>query len=329
MALKNNTSRIGIIGRSDLGGLGIETRAFVKHIPSKVMLVKVGNYRHFPEHFKNQTVINGFPTDSDIAEFIKDIDVLFCLETPYNENTFRICREKGVRSVLRINYEWLPRLNAEPDLYINPVDWYMDNCPKNTIHFPYPVDRKLHKFKLREKAKTFLHIVGHGGGYGRNGTKELLEAIPMIKSDVKFIIHSQIEIDMIDDPRIEWRIGNYDDESKMYDADVLLYPRKYAGQSLPMNEAMSHGLAIMMTDMLPQNKILPKELLIPIKSKTEIMIARKIEMGFVDPKDIAIKVDEIANTDITKYSKLSDEYAESISWHKNLANFCLTLTNMV
>lgn len=308
--------RFGLIGRADLGGLGIETKYFVKHIkPQKVMLVKIGIYRHFPENYPGAIVVNGQPTNDELKEFCKDIDVLFCLETPYNWNAFKIAKSMGVKTGMFIDYEWTPEKFIAPDVIINPSDYYMDRLPERAVHITFPVDREVHPFKLRTKAHTFLHIVGHGGSLGRNGTSEFLKAIPLVKSDVKFIIHSQIQMETIDDPRIEWRIGNYLNEGDMFkDADVLVSPRKFAALSLPLNEAMSHGLAIIMTNMLPQNQFLPKELLIPTYNKTNITIAREIEMGFIDPKSIAERIDFIANQDITEYSKYSNEWANKISW---------------
>lgn len=308
--------RIGIIGRADLGGLGIETKYFYKWMkPTKVMLVQIGVFKHFPENFPGATVVVNRPNDAELREFCKDIDVLFCFETPYNWNAFRIAKEMGVKTGMFIDYEWTPIDFIAPDVIINPSDYHMKDLPERAVHITFPVDREVHPFKLRKTAKTFLHIVGHGGSLGRNGTAEFLKAIPLVKSNVKFIIHSQIPVEKIDDPRIEWRVGNYINEGDMYkDADVLVSPRKFAALSLPLNEAMSHGLAIIMTDMHPQNKFLPKDLLIPTCDTTSIMITREIEMGFMTPEAIAEKIDQIANKDITKYSNYSNEWAESISW---------------
>lgn len=310
--------RIGVIGRSDLGGLGIETRYFTKWMkPTKIMIVKIGQYKHFPEVFPGCKVVEFAPTDAEIREFCKDIDVLFAFETPYNWNAFKIAREMGVKTGMFIDYEWQPDpFPVEPDVIINPSDYLMEKLPKKSVHITFPVDREVHPFRLRTKAMKFLHIVGHGGGYGRNGTKEFLEAIPLVKNqNIKFIIHSQINTDKINDPRVEYRIGNYLNEGEMFkDADVLVSPRRYAALSLPLNEAMSHGLAIIMSDMNPQNKFLPKELLIPVYQKTTIKICREIELGFISPQAIAQRIDELAEKDITKYSEYSNKWAESISW---------------
>lgn len=315
---KRNNKRIGFLGaRCDNVGLGIESKYFVKHInPEKIMVVVVGNHKAFPDRFPNATIINGIPKDRDIEEFVKDIDVLFCIETPYNWNAFQIARKHGVKTILRINYEWLPfPVPSMPDVMINPVDWYMHALPENTEYLKFPVDRDVIKYRKRTKAETFVHVVGHGGGYGRNGTEELLRAIPMIKSGVKFIIYSQVKLDTINDKRIEWRIGNFMNEGELFnDGDVFLFPRKYAGQALSVNEAMASGMAIMMTDMKPQNKFLPKELLIPIKEKVDIFINRNVEMAILDPKDIANTVEKWAHKDISKYSDLSNRFADEMSW---------------
>lgn len=308
--------KIGIIVRVDNGGLGTLSKYFVKHLkPHKIMSVLAG-LKSFPDRFPGSMIVNNPPTNEQCEEFLNDIDVLLAWETPYNWNIFNLAKKKGIKTVLFIDYEWLPmNIPVKPDLIVNPSNWYMENLPEGSVHIPCPVDREVHHFKLREKANTFLHIVGHGGSHGRNGTDEFLKAIPLVKSNVKFIIHSQVQVNQIDDPRIEWRIGNYTDESYMFrDADVLVYPRRFAGLSLPMNEAMSNGLAIMMSDMNPQNQFLNKDLLIPCENTGTIMIMRPIELGICKAEEIARKIDEIAFKDITRYSNYSNELADKISW---------------
>jgi hypothetical protein len=66
--------------------------------------------------------------------------------------------------------------------------------------------------------------------------------------------------------------------------------------------------------MKPQNKFLPKELLIPIKEKVDIFINRNVEMAILDPKDIAKTVEKWAHKDISKYSDLSNKIADEMSW---------------
>jgi hypothetical protein len=166
--------RLGFIARCDNGGLGTLSKYFVKHLnPEKIMVVKIGQYKQFPDRFPNATVINLKPTDRECEEFCKDIDVLLAWETPYNWNIFRIAKKRGIKTVLYIDYEWFEDpIPVMPDVIINPSNYNMDKLPSNATFICCPVDRQVHPFRLRKTAHTFLHIVGHGGGYGRNGTKE-------------------------------------------------------------------------------------------------------------------------------------------------------------
>jgi glycosyltransferase involved in cell wall biosynthesis len=310
--------RLGFIARVDNGGLGVLSKAIVKHLePTKIMSVLCG-LKSFPGRYPQAMVVKSSPTDKECEKFLDGLDVLLAFETPYNWNIFNIAKKRGVKTVLFIDYEWLPDpIPVMPDLILNPSNWNMEKLPLMAKFFPFPIDRDVHKFKERKVAKTFLHIVGHGGSHGRNGTEEFLKAIPLVKGDVKFIIHSQVPVSGIEDKRIEWRIGNYTEESYMFrDSDVLVSPRRFAGLSLPLNEAMSQGLAILMSDMDPQNKFLHPDLLLPVKRSGLIRIMRDIDYGVVSPEDIARKIDIIAGKDITKYSQHSNRYAESISWKK-------------
>jgi hypothetical protein len=308
--------RIGLIGRCDNGGLGIQTKYFLKHVKLEKLMCVLYGYPNYPEQFPQAVIVKQCPTNRQLDKFVKDIDVLLCIETPYNWHAFEIAKKRGIKTALFINYEFLKNpLPVEPDILLNHADWHMADLPRKCQVFNFPVDREVHKFRIRNKANVFLHIVGHGGFRGRNGTPEFLQAIPLVKNNVRFIIYSQIEVNKIDDRRIEWRCGECQEEAEMFqDADVLVSPRKFGGMSLPLNEAMSNGLAIIMTDMEPQNTFLPKDLLIPVKKREKATAFREIEVGVVEPQDIAKKIDAIAFQDISSYSKLSDAHAETISW---------------
>ena len=315
--------KVGLFGaRADNGGLGIQTYEFYKHIkPAKTLVIensKKTNYTSFLDRYSKEdtVVVYGRPTKQDVYNFLEELDIVFCCETPYNHALFDIARKAGVKSVLQLNYEWLHK-RFNPDLFLPPSRWYFDNIPSPKIHIPFPINRDTVPFKARSVASTFLHIGGHSApAEERNGTRCLLDAIPNVKSDVKFVIYSQDTIkDIPDDPRIDYRCGDFEDYAALYDeGDVLVYPRRYGGQSLQLNEAMSSGLAIMMTDMLPQNEFLPKSILIPTGQRDYFNISQRIEKCTIDPKVLAKKIDAIAFTDISKYSYESDRIAQKMSW---------------
>lgn len=266
--------------------------------------------KEFLEHFKVEKVImaNGvdlIPTIEKYDRFLKDIDLFFCIETPYLWEAFKIAKERGIKTVLRVNYEWLPNpVPIMPDLLIAPSLWHWEDIPETKVYLPFPVNREKLSFKLRKRAKRFFHL-GAQADYDRNGTEILREAIKQVKSD---------DVDIM--IREAGQYQNYWDIWNENEADVFILPRRYAGQSLSLNEAMSKGMAVIATDMAPQNEFLPRELLVPAKIERKIMIKREIEVANVNPEDLAKKIDEIANKDITNFSKISDHIAKNWSWEK-------------
>lgn len=319
--------RIGIIGRADRTGLGIETEEFVRHFPdAKVLIAQIpsneaqnGSYYDINlKSFPNASVCQLPLTSEQIRAFLADLDLLFTIETPYNPETFKIAREMGVKTILRVNYEWLEKFKDNPDLFLAPSLWHFNDYPEPSAYLPFPIATDRLPFKARKKAKIFVHIAGNmKAGYDRNGTEAFLKAIPLVKNQkIKFVIKSQVPIEGIDDKRVKVIVKDVENywENWQESGDVLVLPRRYAGQSLPLNEAMASGLAIMATDMKPQSDFLPKKLLIPVRDFVQIDIKKPIEACFVDPVEIAKKIDEIAETDIEIYSKVSHHIAQQWSW---------------
>ena len=297
--------KLGFIARNDNSGLGIESRAFIRHFKPKVLYVKVAE--------DGARIV---PTDDEITEFLKGLDVLFTIETPYNWNTYTIARDMGVKSVLRVNYEWLPEFSVSwPDFFLLPINYHLKDIPdpKKILFFPVEMD-----YKPRKTAKTFVHVAGMIGQADRNGTSALLKAIPLVKSDVRFIIYSQKPLE-IDDPRVEV-CGEVDDYRTMYlNGDVFILPRRYAGQSLTIHEAMAAGMPVMTTDMKPYDEI--AQFLIPVEMFGTIKLFRDVEYAIINPEEIAKSIDELYGKDISEESKQAREFAESISWENLKAEY--------
>jgi glycosyltransferase involved in cell wall biosynthesis len=313
--------KIGIIGRADNTGLGVETWEVCRHFPeTKALIVSLAHIKEHQdlyalhlERFENPIVINGVPDDYEIRAFLQGVDVLFCIETPYNRNTFEIAREMGVKTILRVNYEWLD--DYRPDLFLAPSLYHFNEIPGPKEYLPFPINRDVLPFKLRKKAKKFIHIAGNmKAAEDRNGTFALLEAIPHLKSDIEIVIKSQVPL-VCADPRVRVDVANHANYWEIWeDADVFICPRRYAGQSLPLNEAMSLGMAVIMTDMEPQNGFLPSYLLVKPLNIRPYRIKKDIEIADISLKGLIATIDGIAGKDISKYSKISNKIAESWSW---------------
>lgn len=191
--------RIGLIARMDNTGLGIQSKEFFDHIPCKVLAIDcsaLGNspvLKPYPRRYnsqvfrmeKGQTI-----PENVIQDFIKDIDLLFAMETPYNYRFFSACREQGVKTILQFNYEFLeyPSKLPMPDLLAAPSYWHYEDVPAPKQFLPVPVNT--HKFKPNRQERTFIHIAGRPAIHDRNGTSVLINALQCVKNNIKVIIRT-------------------------------------------------------------------------------------------------------------------------------------------
>ena len=122
-----------------------------------------------------------------------------------------------------------------------------------------------------------------------------------VRSPIKLIVRSQVPIKEYNDPRIEYRIGTFDN---IWDeGDVFVFPEKFNGLSLPLQEAFASGMMVMATDRYPMNTWLCTDCLLPVDKYTTERIAVEFQMAHLSPVDIAKTIDKFYNTDITKFSE--------------------------
>lgn len=173
----------------------------------------------------------------------------------------------------------------------------------------------VHKWKLRTRACTFVMNAGHGGLGGRNGLQELIDSIKYIDSPIKLLIRSQNPIPhRYEDPRVEYVVGDLPYEELFTVGDVFIYPDKFGGSCLPLQEAFASGMMVMTSNRYPNNVWLPQEPLIPIKGYKKEKISIEFDSAIVDPKDIARQIDLWYNKPIEKYSLAGKQWAEENSW---------------
>ena len=94
---------IAMLARYDNSGLGTLSWEFARHLkPKKILLIENGVYSTFPERFKDfdtQTV-NGMMIEEQKDWILKDIDVLFTIETFYDWGLVAEARKKGIKTIL-------------------------------------------------------------------------------------------------------------------------------------------------------------------------------------------------------------------------------------
>lgn len=285
-----------LIARADNTGLGTCSWELANHVHFDQILLVKRKFDWFPNRFYN--VVEKITADKVVA-----------IETAYDWNVF-----KGRKSILVPMYECTPHpFPVQPDLVIAPslldAKFY-----EGSTFIPFPVNREKLPFKERKQANVFVHNTGHGGLGSRNGTKDLLDAMQFVKSDIKLIINTQTPFTTTD-PRVEVRIHDSRDYWENWgEGDVFIFPEKFNGLSMPIQEAMSVGMPVMSTDRYPFNAYLPKEFLIQVSRYERKRISITFQSAVIDPKDIASKIDEWAGKDISKYSQQMNELAQGLSW---------------
>jgi len=324
--------RIGLITRADNTGLGMLSWEFytnLKNLITKVVIVDCQAFKIFTERF------NFFPGRDGFSEvktqgqldirfwdsFLKDLDVLLAIETPYNWIAFLLAKQKGVKTVLIPMFEGNDKpLDFYPDLIACPSMLDYESFrgePSRLELIPLPVNRERVKYKKRTKAMTFLHNMGHGGLHGRTGTQRLLEAIPLVKNqNIKFFINSQVDFNYSRDPRLKVNVGNIRNYWDLWnEGDVFILPAKFGMISMPVQEALAAGMPVLTADIFPFKGWLPDEWLIPYKMGQNVkLVRREIFYADFDPAVIAQKIDQWAEINMEKESEKANQLADAISW---------------
>lgn len=341
------TQRIGLIARGDNRGIGVITAEFARHLhPTKVLgvdMVSTPYENHWDRYPDCDLRIATFDRNADYAGdragslamddvrwLLEDVDVVYCVETPYNYELFNLARDRGVRTVLHYMYEFLryipdPAL-PHPDHFWAPSTWHLADARRQLLvpvrYVPVPVARDRLPYRPRETAGAFLHVAGHRAMRDRNGTSIVNTALGYVANDATFLLRGQSNLPSRIGKRSRMQvIAEHADVENYWDlyagADVLVLPRRYAGLSLPMQEALSLGMPVITLDVAPQNEFVPAEGLIQA-DPPQMMLAQvgEIECYHADPLRLALKIDEFVNEPgiMQKASAKADDYASSISW---------------
>ena len=289
------------------------------------------------------------------------IDVLLVFETPFDWSIIPYCKGIGVKTVITPMYECTPKdqLNhpythpQQPDLILNPSDLDQQYFPQGIrCHIPVESD-VINGYRERTTLTTFVHNAGHGGLKGRNGTAEVLRAWNYVRSPARLIIRSQKALPGVPssrtevfcpggprgtaaDPRhgqtIEYKIGSVSRHELYAEGDCLLFPEKFNGLSLPLQEAYASGMLVMATNRFPNSNWLPDEPLIPVKEYVQEQVSGRcysFKSAVIDPEVLASHIDRWYGRDITAYSKAGLEFARNHSWDTLRPWYLKILTDLV
>lgn len=338
--------KLGLIGRIDHRGIGYQTEHYWHGLGKPRVLavtmddgwpVDEGRFGYddvlFVESNLSARLTDRVLDESICRQFLKGLDVVLCVETPYDWQFCDWAREMGVKVVVVGNPEMYAhdrpvplRGNAvydftHPDKWVWPTPWLLDQLPGDTI-LPVPCwdmpDIAAHP---DTNELRILHVAGKMAAGGRNGTFEFIDSLRSIQELVHVTIVTQerrlpnpwkrrgnVEVEVI--------TGGVDDRWDMYaNKHLLVLPRKYGGLCLPALEAMSCGLAVLMSDQSP-NEIWPGPRVKSRMGRRVITPAGKVETREVHPLDLANAIDAVArNRDgLRDEMAVAREFAEANNW---------------
>jgi glycosyltransferase involved in cell wall biosynthesis len=321
--------RVGLIARADRTGLAAQTWSFWKNMrPDATLVVDLSHCsRQQPEMQRYDGDPNVmmwsaaiYPSlelqpDPVLEAFLDRVDVVFTCETPYSMWLFQRAREKGVRTVLQPNYEFLEYAAArglpEPDVFALPSPWHETEIRRvlpgrSIVHLPVPVDRELLPHRRRTELSTLLHTAGTPAMEDRNGTLLLMEAMQHVTAPVRLTVRTQKHL-----PRAASRNVIVDTRPTVnywdlyQDEDLYVMPRKFGGLCLPMQEALACGMPVLTTAVPPQNEWFPPDLLVEARPVKEVMTRAPITIFQADPRDIAKQIDWL-HSNPERFAELSD-----------------------
>ena len=312
--------KLGIIARSDKTGLGNQTYELTKMLnPDKVLLINSTHFnqnQQFPELYEGYNVIEtsrGFATDKEAAAFLEGLDAVLSCETFYSTTLIDLAKKMGIKTLLQYNFEFLDNLKHPdwplPDVLISPSFWNFDlvydkfSSKCKVVHLPPPVSEerfaKARSINQNGNLNKILHVAGKIADADRNGTNTVMEMLKYSTADYELVIKVQnperLE-DISKDPRLEIDTSNPDSNMDLYSGfDAMVLPRRYAGLCLPMNEALMSGLPVFMTDVSPNNFILPKDWLIESKQIGKIKTRSILPVYEANPRKLAEAIDNFIN----------------------------------
>ena len=313
--------RLGIIARSDNTGLGNQTRELVNMLnPDKILLINSRFFNQNKQHpewyegYNYQTTIKGFPTTNEIVEFLKDIDVVISCELFYNPKFVDLAKSREIKTILQYNYEFLDYLanpnQTLPDFLVAPSLWNFEDVvdrfgdKTSVVHLPPPTDinlfsgaREINKSKTH---KRLLHIAGKAAVKDRNGTNTVIEMLNYSSGDYELVVKTQSKLNIkCNDQRLTIDASSPDSHQSLYEGfDAMILPRRYAGLCLPMNEALISALPVFMTNISPNNKVLPNDWLFNSTKIDQLQTRTMLDVYDGDARMLGKLVDDYYGLDI-------------------------------
>ncbi len=319
------SNKLGICVFANNSGLGNQTRRLTYMLkPDRILAIDSSSFsknkeQHF-DWYDNFTgyKVQGFPTNHEYRDFMKGLTHIIVCENPLNYQMLSMAKQAGIKVYIMSNYEFCDHLDKQielPHKFLMPSYWMVQEMKDKfsddrIVYLPPPIDPNEFKeareenFRRKPEAPNFLHIVGTLAVNDRNGTLDLIDSLARTANNFTLTIKSQHELPenyIVNDSRVRYQIGNEKETQNLYKGyEALILPRRYGGLSLTTNEALMSGLPVLMTDISPNNELLPQDWLFKAYKKGSFFTRTTIDIHGTEPKDLAYKIDWLVKQDFDK-----------------------------
>lgn len=319
--------RLGVVARADNGGLGNLLWELCRHLePARVLIMDLGIHGRSDCHldrFKglDYRVSHGWaPTRDERAWLIDGCDVLYSAETWYADELYHEAKARGRRTVLHVMPElYLPSRVAD-ELWV-PTPWRREHLPPTRL-VPVPVALDRFEYRRRSPAQHFVHVWAPAM-LDRNGTEPTLAALEAVTEPITLsLLGAQRPVALEGAAPVTMKSpepGVYpDDYFDIWpeDADVLVLPRRYAGLSMPVQEAAARGMPAIMTGIEPQTSW-PGVIQVGARgAEKHSMAGGRVPVFDPDPRSISQAINRLASDpDLAgSYSDMAYAWAQGLSW---------------
>lgn len=311
----SSSLHVGVIARTEIArGLAIQTRNFVEHMPVERTLIVQMPYVDCdldetwcpnPTHVRYDARSHTLP-EHVVREWLRGLDVVFTVETPYDWQLPKWAAEMGTPIVVQGNPEFVRHGQAGYEHLGDPVWWWptswrLDRLPAGRV-MPVPMpERPTAAATWSDGPLRVLHVVGKRAHADRNGTELLMRALTQVRSRIEvtarsidgwlpdMVMNQQVALTKITEPT--------EDRWSMYeDHHVLVLPRRYGGLCLPALEAAACGLAVVMPDCSPNSEL--ASILMPLEqdtpAKTLNLACGPVREAVVHHRQLAYTIDQMA-----------------------------------
>lgn len=339
--------KIGIIAYSSNTGLGYQTRLLAGLLKvSKVLIVDLSPYNGMPVNHSwvecDYRICREKPSEEGIQWLTDGVDLVFVCETPLNYELFNIAREKGVKTVLQYNPEFLdyfkdPNL-PKPTHFVCPSSWMLAEAKnavkKDVFVLRIPVEKVIASSK-QQKTINVLHVAGRYATGDRNGTLQFLDMVENNNNrDLKFILTYQEpkEAKTIREfAEIQKRINKLRNKLKIYVdvedmheiysiTDIFVLPRKYGGLCLPQQEALAYSIPVLMPNIEPNYFTLPDKWLFNVKIGRVLRLKTNVIAYESDLQNMISKLNYVVQN-LEREKEKARKIAKKLLWKNQKKNY--------